>query len=266
MGGDGDPTPERVLDRVAARRDVLGAVEGDEAVHVRDLRDALDLSRSTVYEATRELAAEGLLCRDDGFELTPFGRIAVDLYDRSVGALATACAIREALAGLPADATLDPVVCRDAEVVRAEPHAPDRPFEAVGEFFEGATRMKGWFPVTGARYVEGLDEALAADESFAIEVLTERRVVEYLLSNHPDAVESWVESERVQLYETGTRLPFGLLIEEEPDPSVGVLLYDEAGQHRVLLAAEGRMAVAWGRGRFADRRASATELGGDRLG
>lgn len=257
----GDPTPERVLDRVASRRDVLAAVErGEGRVDVRDLRDALDVARSTVYEATRELEAHGLLAREEGFELTPFGRQAVEVHDRWLGALETLCSIRGDLPDLSGDATLDPVVCRAADAVRARPHAPDRPFEAVGEFFADARLMKGFLPVTGARYVEGLSEALAADDSFAIEVLTEDRVVEYLLSNHPDAVEEWLDSDRVWLYETGARLPYGLLIEEEPDPSVGVLLYDDAGQLRVLLRAESRMAVAWGRERFADRRASATAL------
>lgn len=257
---DGDPTPERVLDRVTARRDVLAAVERGDAVHVRDLRDALDLSRSTVYEATRELEADGLLTRGEGLELTPFGRIAVDLHDRWLGALETLCTLRGDLGGLTEGATLDPVVCREADVVRAEPHAPDRPFEAIGEFFAEAARMKGFLPVTGTRYVEGLDEILAEDESFAIEMLTEHRVVEYLLSNHPNAVASWIDSDRVRLYETRASLPFGLLVQEEPDPSIGVLLYDEAGQLRELLVAENRMAVAWGRERFADRRADATEL------
>lgn len=262
MGGD--PTPERVLDRVSARREVLAAVEGGtEPVHVRDLRDALDLSRSTVYEATRELEAAGLLARADGFELTPFGRTAVAIHDRWLGALDTLCDLRDELSELGRDVTLDPVVCREAEVVRARPHAPDRPFEALAEFFAGATRMKGFLPVTGARYIEGLDEALAADDSFVIDVLTEDRVVEYLLSNHPEAVERWLAADRVRLYETDSRLPYGLLVEEAPDPSLGVLLYDEAGGLRVLLRAESRLAVAWGRDRFDARRAAATELGGE---
>lgn len=87
--------------------------------------------------------------------------------------------------------------------------------------------MKGLLPVTGTRYVEGLD------------------------------------SGRVRLYETGSRLPLGLLIEEEPTPTAAVLLYDEGGQLWVLLRAESRVAVARARERFADRLAEATELGGD---
>lgn len=128
-----DPTPERVLDRVAQRRGVLAAVEtGERPVHVRDLRDALDLSRSTVYEATRDLESAGLLTRDDGFELTPFGRTAVAIHDRWLGALDTLSDLGDELAGLERDVTLDPVLCHEADVVRAEPHAPDRPFAAIG--------------------------------------------------------------------------------------------------------------------------------------
>lgn len=261
----GDPTAERVLDRVAQRRDVLGAVES-EGGDVRDLRDALDLSRSTVYEATRELEGLGLLARgDDGFELTPFGRTAVEVHDRCRGALDTLCEVRTELAGLQGEATLAPALCHEADVVRAEPHAPDRPFEAMEEFFADATRMRGFVPVTGTRYIEGVNEALAADGTFTLDVVTEDRVVEYLLSNHPEAVDRWTASDRVRLFEIGTRLPFGLLIEEEPTPSVGVLLYDDGGQLRVLLRAERRMAVAWGREQFAAYRDRATELvaGGD---
>jgi Mn-dependent DtxR family transcriptional regulator len=262
MGGA--PTPERVLDRVAQRREVLAAVEdGERPVHVRDLRDALDLSRSTVYEATRGLESAGLLTRDDGFELTPFGRTAVETYRRWLDALDTLCAIQDDLTGLDREVTLDPLLCREAEVVRAEPHAPDRPFEALGKVFDDATRMKGFLPVTGSRYIEGLDAALAEDGPFAIDVLTEARVVEYLLSNHPGAVDRWLDAEGVRLYETDSRLPFGLLIQEEPTPAVAVLLYDEAGQLRVLLRAESRVAVARGRERFDARLAAATELGGD---
>ncbi|MFB6080535.1 MAG: helix-turn-helix transcriptional regulator [Haloferacaceae archaeon] len=257
----GDPPADRVLDRVAQRREVLEAVEV-EGGDVRDLRDALDVSRSTVYEATRELEAVGLLARgDDGFELTPFGRTAVEVHDRCRDALETLCEIRPELARLQRDVQLNPAMCHEADVVRAEPHAPDRPFEAMVDFFDGASRMRGFVPVTGIRYIEGVNEALAEDDSFALEAVTEARVVEYLLSNHARAVDRWLSSDRVRLYETDARLPFGLLVEEDPAPSVGVMLYDEGGQLRVLLRAESRVAVAWGREQFLTHREEATELG-----
>ncbi|MFB6304764.1 MAG: helix-turn-helix transcriptional regulator [Haloferacaceae archaeon] len=256
------PGPERTLDVVAKRREVLAAV-ADGAAHVRDLRDELDVSRSTAYEATRELERAGVLTRGDGsFELTPFGRSAVAAHDRSLAALDTLCAVRPELDGLRRDVSLPPVLCRGAEVVRAEPHAPDRPFEAIGDFFDCATRMRGFAPVTGERYIAGLDEALAGD-AFSIEMLTEECVVEYLLSNHRDALDRWVDSDDVRLYQTGETLPYGLLIEEEPAPSVGVMLYDESGQLRAFLATEDRAAVGRARERFEARRATATELVGD---
>lgn len=254
-----------MLDRIGKRRGVIAAVEGG-ARDVRDIRDAVDVARSTVYEATRELEAVGVLARSgNGFELTPFGRSAVEAHDRCLGALDTLCGVRSELAGLEREVTLDPLLCREAEVVRAEPHAPDRPFEAMGEFFEGATRMKGFVPVTGTRYIEGLNEGF--DEGLCtLDVVTEERVVGYLLSNHPGAVEQWIDSDRIRLYETESRLPFGLLIEEEPARSIGVLLYDERGQLRVLLRTESRAAVAWGRERFAARLDEAMPLEEARTG
>lgn len=256
------PEPESTLDAVAKRREVLAAVERG-STHVRDLRDELDVSRSTVYEATRELEGAGLLVRESGeFAVTPFGRSAVEVYDRSLAALDTLCEVRSELDGTRPDAAIPPVLCRGAEVVRAEPHAPDRPFEAMGEFFAGATRMKCFAPVTGERYIEGLDEGLAR-ESFSIDLLTEECVVGYLLSNHRDALEGWVASDDVRFYQTGESLPYGLLVEEEPTPSVGVLLYDGSGQLRAFLGTDDRAAVARGRERFEARRAAATELAGD---
>lgn len=253
------PGPGRTLDVVAKRRGYLAAVAAGHR-GIRDLRDELDVSRSTVYEATRELERAGLLAREDGgFALTPFGRSAVAVHDRSLAALDTLCEVRPELDGLRHDGTLPPALCRDATVVRAEPHAPDRPFEAMEAFFEGATRMKGFAPVTGERYVEGLNEALDAD-GFSIDLLTEERVVGYLLSNHRDALERWVASADVRLYRTDETLPFGLLIQEEPTPAAGVLLYDDAGQFRALLTTEDHAAVARGRERFEARRTAATEL------
>lgn len=253
------PSPSAVIEALERRGSLLARLD-EEPHDIRDLRDALDVSRSTVYNATRELEALELVTRgEDGFRLTLFGRFALQKYDRFVTELTDICDVEPELAVLSPDLAIPPDTFVDAEIVTAEPHAPDRPLEAFQRFVQSADRLRGFGPVTGTRYVELFGEQVLSGVLSA-ELITGETVVEYLLTHHESDVVEILNSDRFQLYETPRALSFGLILADDPDSRLGLLLYDDQGQLRLFLTTDENAALEWGRSIYDSYRADATPL------
>lgn len=255
------PSPPDVIEALERRGSLLARLD-EEPHDIRDLRDELDVSRSTVYNATRELEALELITRsEDGFQLTLFGRFALQKYSQFVTELTDLCDVEPELAVLSPDLAIPPDTFVDAEIVTAEPqpHAPDRPLEAFQRFVQSVDRLRGFGPVTGTRYVELFGEQVLSG-TLSAELITGETVVEYLLTHHePDVVEI-LNSDRFQLYETPRTLSFGLILADKPESRLGLLLYDEQGQLRLFLTMDGNAALEWGRSIYDSYRADATPL------
>ncbi|MFB6129683.1 MAG: helix-turn-helix transcriptional regulator [Salinigranum sp.] len=253
------PDFERLFDSLAGRADLLAAL-ADGPMAVRDVRDELGCSRSTAYKAVGELEALDLVERgESGYRPTLLGRLAFRRYRRFASATADLLELEGVFSTLPPDLPVDPAVFADARVVVADSRVPDRPVDALEAFVAEADSLRIFTPVTRSRYVAyGVELVRTGD--VAIELLTEREIIEYLIANHRDEVRRILESGQVTYYQTAESLPFGLIVADDPDRRVGLALYDEHTQLRAFVAADRPAAYAWADDAFESHREGATRV------
>jgi tetratricopeptide (TPR) repeat protein/predicted transcriptional regulator len=243
MSPDDVASAVELLDR---RRQVLGHL-GGAGHHVRDLCDELDVSRSTVNRALRELEDAGWVERaDDGYVRTTTGSLALQEYRDQVTALDAVQRHADALAPLPGDTPLEPAVLADATV---ETVADADPFELVGRLrsaLENATAVRGvWPSVTDDRTVRTLSSLV--EDGAAVALAVDDAVHETMRSVAPttfgpdDAAECRVE--------TSDDVPprLGVFLVDAPDDArVFVTIYEEGGAvHAVADIAATDTVASW---------------------
>jgi predicted transcriptional regulator len=242
------------------RRSSLLELLAAEPSDIRDLRDELDLSRSTVYNAVRELESLGIVTQVDGrYRLTTFGRAAFQQYDQFIARFTRLCDVGAELAALLPPIEIPADVFANADIVAAESHAPDRPFDAFERFIGTSDSIRAFAPVTGARYVDLVNDQLRS-RGVTADLVTEERVVDYILAHHRAELLDSLAHDGFRFYRTTERLPFGLVLVEEPDPRLGLLLYDERGQFRVFLTTDSEMSLEWGDRTYDSYRTEATRV------
>ena len=273
----------RDIIRVVVKRATLLGELTDGATSKRDLRDRLDVSRSTVYKAVRELEETGLVEETgDGPRLTLFGRLFTDRY-RSFAELAEELERYEPLlAILSPDAPVTTDVLSGADLTFAERHAPARPVRRIEELLVGADRATVLAPVALPRYVDLFYEAITT-EGLRADIVFERPVLEYLRADYADRLGDAVETGRLSAFRTDATIPFGLIVVERADEGgnvgdadgggdtngasdakvpaddeVAIIVYTEGGELRGIITNDGDAAVEWGRDVF-DRYAADAE-------
>jgi predicted transcriptional regulator len=253
------PSAPDVVDALRRRSSLLELV-ADDPSDIRDIRDELDVSRSTVYNAVRELESLRLVTQVDGrYRLTAFGRAALQQYGQFMTGFTELCTVGAELAALDPSLEVPPDVFVDAHVVAAEPRAPDRPFDAFERFMGESDRIRAFAPVTGGRYIDLVTDQLRS-RGVTADLVTETQVVEYLLTHHRTELSDALGHDHFRFYQTTERLPFGLVLAEDPDPRLGLLLYDEQRQFRVFLTTTAAAALDWAGRRYDSYRAEATRV------
>lgn len=258
--GDGEHPPHvEVLSTVAKRADLLRSLD-EGPKDIRDLRDALGRSRSTVYKATRELETLRVVeSTPDSYGLTLFGRLVLRKFERTVSETRTLCEIEDVLAGLPPDTPVDPSVFSDAAIVVAEPHAPDRAVEELESFVAELGQFRTMTPVHRTRYLDfGREQASTAE--FSGEFVVQGRLIEYALSNHADAFSELLSHDSLTWFESEREFPFGLVLPKSGSSPVGVTLYDERRQLRIFVRSDDPAAAEWAEGVYRSYRDDATPL------
>ena len=248
-----------VLYTVGKRSDLLRSL-AEEPKDIRDLRDDLGKSRSTVYKATRELETVRVVeSTSDGYGLTLFGRLVLRRFERMVTETETLWDVENVLASLPPDTPVEPAVFTDADIVVAEPHVPDRAVEELESFVAELGRLRTMTPVHRTRYLD-FGRERAEESEFGGEFVVEHQLLEYVLSNHADAFSELLTNDSLTWFESEREFPFGLVLpESEPSP-VGVTLYDERRQLRMFVRSENPAAAAWAEETYRSFRDGATPL------
>ena len=206
MSEPGGLDPAEALDVVARRARFIDCLR-DGPKYNRDIRDALDVSRSTAYKAVRELESLDMASRcDQGYELTNLGRLLHAEYERALDRIGEVCRPGHLLSVLPADTDVPFAVLDGASVFFAERHAPNRPVREIESLVEAATVLRGTGPVVLPRYVELFHEQILADELDA-ELVFERQAVEYLVSDYTEDYGEAVERENLAVSVTDEELP-----------------------------------------------------------
>lgn len=244
---------------VGERRFDLLALLADGPVSKPALVDDLDVSRSTVNRALRELEEWHLVARTEGKHvLTPAGRLLTAALDEYLTDLATLAEASRVLAHLPVEVEVPLEFLRDAEVIHATPPSSTRVLRRVSNSLRHATRSRCLIgelaSETGAEFFrdqieDGLDFEVVFDDHMLSFLLAERRE------------ELQVYADEADVYTTD-RIPYSLLITEEGDGTVEChfVVYDDEGNLAGLLVNDTPDAVAWAEGLFERVRDDATSL------
>ncbi|MDG5778923.1 hypothetical protein VB773_22275 [Haloarculaceae archaeon H-GB2-1] len=257
MTGSGELDVETALDVVSRRAAVIECLK-DGPKYNRDVRDELDVSRSTVYKAVSELESLELVRRgNDGHELTVPGRLLFEEYRKFRDRLEVVARPSHVLAVLPADASVPYVLLDGAEVYSSDRHAPHRPVHEIERVVTEAAVVEGTGPVVLPSYVTLFAEQVVADELEA-ELVFERPAFDHLVSDYGDEYGEAFSSENLTLWTTDAELPYGLLVVTDPSPKVGVIVYDRGGELKGFVLNDSASAYEWGHAEWTRCRAAAT--------
>ncbi len=243
MTDDLDSDLRERISTVVKRTAFLDRLAGEPASK-RDLRDELDLSRSTVYKAVRELEALGLVTETDaGVALTLVGRLLAEecrAFEERVAAVTDAEAL---LSALPADVPVTTDLLVGAETARGERHAPTGPVEYIDDFVRRTDRVVGFTPVVLPQYVDMFHEEVVGG-GLTADLVLETPVAEYLRENHGDRLSEALATGNLSVRRTDETLPFGLVVAE--DEGLVLIVYDEGGDLRGVLLNDTEAALDWG--------------------
>jgi len=248
-----------LADTLHGRGDVLALVQ-DEPLSKRDVVEHVDVSRSTVDRAIRDLEADGLVERTaDGYVATVAGRVAADArdtYRRTVSGVARA---RSLLALLPRDAEVAPEMVAGAEVVHATAPSPSAPLDRLRERIEASDRHYGMSAAeTGTGFPALFYESVVADELDLEFVFTEPLFEHF----REQFVDEWREmhSHGFDVYAI-SGFPYGLALCETPvDTTAALVVYDQQSRLAGILFNDDPDAVAWVRERYERYRDRATRM------
>lgn len=252
--------PDASADGVVAaleKRDGLLRLLADGPMDKPALRDALGVSRSTVYKALRELEELGLVHRvGDGYALTQFGRLARRKHDEYRATLGRLCEARDVLAAVPDGCLLPVAFVERGRVVGATRHAPERPLGVYEPVAAESDRLRVVSSVAMPRYLPPAYERVVERGDLAVDLVVADAAFDYLASY--DRFDDLLAADSFRAARTDREVPFGLTVFD--DHAAGLTAHNDAGSLRGLLLSDAPAAVAWGEQVFQRFREAAEEV------
>lgn len=249
------PDANEVASVLAKRRECLRAVTGGP-VRKRDLVDSLDIPRTTLDRAVRELTEVGLVeCASGGIRATGFGRealAAADSYREALGGLADGSCLLDAL---PASTPLGAAFLRGASVSRATPPAPDRVVDGLFDSVSGADSVRGVAPAVLSGHMESFQEH-ASSGGAVPELLVTPAVLDQIVAVREEALVETLRNGEVDLRSGPVPFRFGLWLVD--DAEAGVVVYTDTGVRGVAVN-DTEEALTWAREQY-DRVAEQAEV------
>jgi predicted transcriptional regulator len=261
-----DTGPDEALAVVSRRHAVLEAV-GPDGECKRDLVELLDVSRSTVDRAVRELEGMGLVERgEEGYRRTLAGRLALAEYERFASRVSGVLDGRPLLAELSPDDPFETAVLDGAEIVRPEPHSPNRPVTRLSELVRSARRVRAFAPAVFPQQVAAYRDGIV-DRGMEADVILTEDVVKRLVTTYQEELSAALDAGGLSLRVADGSLPYSLAIVEtdadagsDADSTVGLLVYAADGSVSGFVGNDRPPAVEWAEAEFERRWESGTEL------
>lgn len=211
----------------------------------RELIESLDKPRSTVDRDIRLLESESVVERTtNGCKLTVFGQLVLKMLSDLFPVFSDACRAREVVNRLPPETTFPPELLVNAEIITAEPSAPDKPALMIRRRIENATGIRSMAPFILDTYVEQL-QTVVAESSSPVELLLTSTAIDRLLASHRSTFETELENDKLTLIEVA-EIPFGLFLIEQRS-ATEILLVTLSDRSVVdVIAAQSDLAKEWG--------------------
>lgn len=246
MGGrEQHEAPSQLLALVGCRYKFL-AVLNTEPHTKSGIEDALDISRSTVDRAIRELETGDLVRRtDDGYRTTLYGSTLTAIYDSFLDHLDHVSRAKALLGELPPDVDFNLGVVIDAEIVLAEEPTIYAPAARIAELVEAATELRGLVYADTASEVGGLFSERLVDAETRAEVVFRQRLYEGLETTHSEVIEKLADADNCTAY-VASGIPFGLLLlTVDGTEYVCLVVYDANQTLKGIVVNDTPEAIAW---------------------
>jgi predicted transcriptional regulator len=247
---------DEFTDVLAARERFLRALAAEPGSK-RALEERLDVSRSTVDRAIRDLQSESLVSYEDRqYHLTPAGRYGLHAYEETKTRLDALVDASDVLSELPNDTPLDADFVVGSEVVRTSPRTPDSVLSRLLESVRSADHVDGVAPVALTGYLEAFHEESTGGGA-SVRVLLQPELCDHLVSAHGDPLRVGIEHPGVRLERASVPFEFGLWLAD--DREAGVIVYTETGV-KAILVNDRECAVTWARTQFERAAETATPV------
>lgn len=247
------------LETLQSRIDVLGAV-ASTPLQKPELQDRLDVSRSTVNRAVRELESTGFVTRtDEGYVPTLYGDILLERYESFIDDAAEMVRAGPLLETLPPGVPMSPAMLTDASIHRSSAPAPHRPIGRFERLLEDADRMRG----ISRTITQSSTPDLVAErvrDGMPGELVLGSELAEYMLEHRRETERELIETGRYRLYEVD-RVPYGLALLDVDEETVVVLfVYSDSNDLLGTISNDTPEAAAWARRQYCRYRSSATDI------
>lgn len=253
----GQPMPDLpdVLSLLDRRTPILAALRTESRTK-RELAEYLDVSRSTIDRAVRELESAGLVTRSGGeVSLTLPGVLALESHEQHAAELAGIDDAFDMLSSYEPDLEISPALFRDADIVAPNRHAPHRPVEALLSMLDGADEISLYATAIMPEYVQAYKESVL--DGATLTCICTERVLSELLTQYENDLTTAAETGRVELHETETALPFSLILADCGNTTKACLMLYREHAVAGFIKNDAPDAVDWASHRFDDLLADA---------
>lgn len=247
---------ECLIGLLSRRHDLLNLL-GEESRSKSELESTLNISRSTVDRAVRNLEAESIVARaSGGVSLTQYGRIVLDGYRQFRAGLVGLEAAKSLFSSFDSDETVPFDMFRDASVVTSDRRSPHRPTVAFQQFLVDATDVKSVITGVVPEYVRTCHQQVVENGS-TVEVVVESSVLEKVLTRYWDRVVDMLDTGRLTIFEVGTDPTYSVQVADTDSREAAILTYGDSGVTGFVRSARPE-AVAWAETVFDRHKSNAT--------
>lgn len=226
----------------------------------RELAAALEVSRSTVDRAVRELEAAGFAARSNGrVTVTPTGSIAYASCRTHLAELEGITTAEPALSALRGTTDLPPALFRGADVVTPNRVAPQHPHDRLVDVLEEAEVLRHYATGIRPEYEEPYWGRL--EEGRPIDVVAVTAVLEKFIEAYRAEMASGLDTDDFSIQETAEKRPYSMVIGDTD--AVCVLIY-EGHSLAAIVYNDAPAAVMWALEQFESLRADADPVPGTR--
>lgn len=227
----------------------------DRPMYKAELADALDVSKSTVYNWTDELAEYGLVERTgEGYRLTRIGEYHATEFLSFTAASRRLYAVEPMLRELPETLAPPPELFEEGSVASAASD-PDAPTEAYQSCVASAEWVTGLLPTTASRVLAAL-----ASSHQPTDLVVSRRAAEVLRADHDDLCRSFAAGDATTLLVADRPFSFGVTLVHADSTTVLVTACTPNGHLDALVEFESNAAVEWAREVYGHYRADAEPI------
>lgn len=230
-----------LLETVARRANVINYLLEGHA-DKRELEAALDVSRTTVDRAVRSLSETGCIIEQDGkWEVTLFGKIAYEKYERLIQNYEALTAAQPLLSYLPSGVPVDIQLLAGADVSLAELPAPHSPVAQLEDLLQHSDQIRGFSSVVLPEYVSLFQHHV--DRGVDTDLILDSDLVEYLWATHSSEMNSVLETDNGMIWWLDQKPPFGFVLIDSD--IVWFAVYDKDGGLQGTIVNESVSAVTW---------------------